>query len=165
MSGKWVATVWTVMEWFSNVSAAFNQDAKIPSLTNVFTLEMGIHKVFDDLEIYLNFVGPVGVFFFLSSWCLIFYLQLDSWWTWTQVSYRLFPYRVLCPNGPPKWSCVPVSWSRTSSAECYFKLHMAATKVAHLSGTAEYIEKILHIMEEMKVLFEDGSSADSSALD
>jgi hypothetical protein len=39
----------------------------------------------------------------------------------------------------------------------YLELHAAAAKVAHLSGA---VEKILRDIEEMKVLSEDGSSAE-----
>jgi hypothetical protein len=42
----------------------------------------------------------------------------------------------------------------------YLELHAAAAHVAHLSGAAEYINKILRDLEEIKVLSEDGSSTD-----
>ncbi|KAF9513999.1 hypothetical protein BS47DRAFT_1454960 [Hydnum rufescens UP504] len=42
----------------------------------------------------------------------------------------------------------------------YLEMHAAAAKVAHLSGAAEYIEKTLRDLEEVKVLAADGSSAE-----
>ncbi|KAF9513966.1 hypothetical protein BS47DRAFT_1382187 [Hydnum rufescens UP504] len=42
----------------------------------------------------------------------------------------------------------------------YLEMHTTATKVAHLSGAAEYIEKTLRDLEEVKVLVADGSSAE-----
>ncbi|GBE80265.1 hypothetical protein SCP_0214820 [Sparassis crispa] len=41
----------------------------------------------------------------------------------------------------------------------YLALHAACAKVAHLSGAAKYIDKVLEDLEEMPVLSEDGSSA------
>jgi hypothetical protein len=42
----------------------------------------------------------------------------------------------------------------------YLELHAAAAKVAHLSGAADYIEKTLRDLETVRVLSEDGSSAE-----
>ena len=41
----------------------------------------------------------------------------------------------------------------------YLELHAAAANVAHLSGAAQYIDKIFRDLEEVKVQSEDGSSA------
>ena len=42
----------------------------------------------------------------------------------------------------------------------YLELHATCAKVAHLSGAAEYIDKIHRDMEEITVLSSDGASAD-----
>ncbi|KZP20503.1 hypothetical protein FIBSPDRAFT_742124, partial [Athelia psychrophila] len=42
----------------------------------------------------------------------------------------------------------------------YLKLHAACAQVAHLSGAAKYIDNILRDLEEIRVLANDGSSAD-----
>jgi hypothetical protein len=41
----------------------------------------------------------------------------------------------------------------------YLRIHAACCRVAHLSGAAEHMDKILEDLEYMRVLSEDGSSA------
>jgi hypothetical protein len=41
----------------------------------------------------------------------------------------------------------------------YLRIHAACCRVAHLSGAAEQIDKVLEDLEVMRVLSEDGSSA------
>jgi hypothetical protein len=41
----------------------------------------------------------------------------------------------------------------------YLRIHAACCRVAHLSGAAEYMDKILEDLEDMRVLSNDGSSA------
>ena len=42
----------------------------------------------------------------------------------------------------------------------YLKIHAACAKIAHMSGAGEYIEQILRDLEDMKILSEDGTSAE-----
>jgi hypothetical protein len=41
----------------------------------------------------------------------------------------------------------------------YLRIHAACCRIAHLSGAAEQIDKVLEDLEAMPVLSEDGSSA------
>ena len=41
----------------------------------------------------------------------------------------------------------------------YLRIHAACCRVAHLSGAAEQMDKVLEDLEHMPVLSEDGSSA------
>lgn len=40
----------------------------------------------------------------------------------------------------------------------YLAIHAACARIAHMSGAAEYIQKVLRDVEEIKVLAEDGGS-------
>jgi len=40
----------------------------------------------------------------------------------------------------------------------YLEIHAACAKIAHLSGAAEYIERVLEYVEEISVLADHGSS-------
>ena len=42
----------------------------------------------------------------------------------------------------------------------YLAIHAACCRVAHMSGAAEYLDKLICDMEELHVLAEDGTSAD-----
>ena len=41
----------------------------------------------------------------------------------------------------------------------YLEIHAACCKVAHMSGAAEYLDRVMRDMEELPVLAEDGRSA------
>ena len=41
----------------------------------------------------------------------------------------------------------------------YLRIHATCCRVAHLSGAGEYMDKTLEDLEDMRVLSEDGSSA------
>ena len=62
---NWVATVWTVMQRFGNISAAFEQELhgdRIHGLNNVLTLSPDVHQAYDQLMLCLLFKDAVGVF-------------------------------------------------------------------------------------------------------
>ncbi|TFK36248.1 hypothetical protein BDQ12DRAFT_254862 [Crucibulum laeve] len=42
----------------------------------------------------------------------------------------------------------------------YLKIHASCARIAHLSGAADYIDMVLREMEDIKVLSEDGTSAE-----
>ena len=43
----------------------------------------------------------------------------------------------------------------------YLQIHAACAKVAHLSGAAEHMDKILRELEDIRVLSKDGASAEA----
>ncbi|KAF9513329.1 hypothetical protein BS47DRAFT_1485733 [Hydnum rufescens UP504] len=118
-----------------------SMDPRSMALPNVLTLEMSIHEEFDKLGIYLDPIAEVGGPFLRathSSRCSTF-----------DFSNR-FPTIVFTSSDP----LLPLPNPR------YLEMHAAAAKVAHLSGAAEYIERTLRDLEEVKVLSADGSSAE-----
>jgi len=43
----------------------------------------------------------------------------------------------------------------------YLQIHAACARVAHLSGAAEHMDKILRELEDIRVLSKDGASAEA----
>ncbi|GBE88143.1 hypothetical protein SCP_1203730 [Sparassis crispa] len=130
--------VWSIMNTFSsrkNLSDDLN-GAKIHRLENVMTLEPSVHRSFDALEIWF-IVTKTKNKYKLEGRSDLYLRQLPNDVTFTTIDPELLP--VPSPD--------------------YLALHAACAKVAHLSGAAEYINKVLRDLEEMPVLSEDGSSA------
>ncbi|KAI0308859.1 hypothetical protein OF83DRAFT_1072882 [Amylostereum chailletii] len=85
--------------------------------------------------------------------------------TGTPNSYRVRGHRAYVTDGLPD----QVTFSSPDPTELplpdkkYLALHAACCRIAHLSGAAEAIDKILHDIEMTSVFAEDGSSADALA--
>ena len=45
-------------------------------------------------------------------------------------------------------------------SRAYLEIHAASAKIVHMSGATEYMDKILRDMEDIRVLSNDGTSAE-----
>ncbi|KAF9502615.1 hypothetical protein BS47DRAFT_1490670 [Hydnum rufescens UP504] len=134
--------VWTIMDAFGIIPATFQRDPygpKIHALTNALTLDSSVHEAFDSLRIYLDPISEVPNGYRLGAFPERILTLLG------------LPSRVVFKSSDP---LLPLPNPR------YLELHAAAAKVAHLSGTADYIEKTLRDLETVRVLSENGSSAE-----
>ncbi|KAF8518827.1 hypothetical protein BU17DRAFT_76064 [Hysterangium stoloniferum] len=114
-------------------------DANIHRLENIMTLELDFHSFFDTLDAWLE-------------------EQSGQPHTY-KVKFR-FP-AVNVDNRDPKLIVFESMHNNLPlPSPTYLEIHAACAKVCHLSGAAEYIDKYEREMEDIKVLSNDGTSAD-----
>lgn len=102
-------------------------------LENVMTMEMGIHGLFDDLDIWLEATNVINQYTLRATQpFFLFGLPLSV----TFIAQNNLPL----PD--PR----------------YLALHAACANVAHLSGAGEYIDTIDRDIDTIRVLAKDGSS-------
>ncbi|KAI9507875.1 hypothetical protein F5148DRAFT_980748, partial [Russula earlei] len=134
------ATILAVLQRFHCDITKFDGE-KVHSLTNVMTLEHHIHDRFDRLELYFEATvssGTVVLSLNHSIHCV--------------PSHRKIITRSNFTAGDPEHLPVP-------SPEL-LALHATCCKVAKLSGSAEYIDRVYRDADEMDVLAPDGASGD-----
>ncbi|KAJ1299318.1 hypothetical protein OPQ81_000001 [Rhizoctonia solani] len=130
------AVVWTVLEHFSGMNVAMDLcEQNINRLSNILTLTMHEHQIFGRLSGWLEAVPDQGHTYRMCS----------------QRRYLEFPQGKV------------VTFTTTRSEydlpdPRFIAIHAACAKVLHASGMAEFIDRIIRDLEELKVLAEDGSS-------
>ncbi|TFK36250.1 hypothetical protein BDQ12DRAFT_610208 [Crucibulum laeve] len=136
----YAATVWTIMESFGYTELQQELNGvNIYRLENVMTLSADAHDRFDRLKLWFVETDTPNTY------------RLDAT---DEIFLTSYPKTVTFENHSdldlPLPSCT------------YLKIHAACARIVHLSGAAEYIDMILREMEDVKVLSEDGTSADVS---
>ncbi|KAI6012252.1 hypothetical protein EDC04DRAFT_2905058 [Pisolithus marmoratus] len=135
---KYASSVWVVLDRFgySSLQEELN-GPNIHRLENVITMEPSLHHLFDSLQIWFTETAEPDKYKLEAvDDCLI----------------SRSPKYVTFSTPDPQRLPLP--------SPTYLAIHAACAKVAHLSGAAEYIEKILRRMEDTCVLAEDGGSAE-----
>ncbi|KAH9958216.1 hypothetical protein BC827DRAFT_1261357 [Russula dissimulans] len=131
------ASVLAVLQRFNCDIGSFN-GKRVHSLINVMTLEHNIHDAFDRLLFYFEATPQENRYEAMSLDDTVIHPQMRQFVTFTTNDAENLP--------------VPLRE--------LLALHATCCKVAHLSGAAEYIEKIYRDADEMGVLASDGASAD-----
>ncbi|KAK0475926.1 hypothetical protein IW261DRAFT_1493671 [Armillaria novae-zelandiae] len=142
---EWVASVWAVMYMFGIHMEELNGTG-IHRLENILTLSPSLQDFFDQSALWFEAVENQPNTYTIVS-------------TISSVLERL-PSRVVTFT-TPNTNVLPLP------SPAYLAIHAACCRVAHLSGAAEYVEKVLREEEEIRermgsmcTLAEDGSSMD-----
>ncbi|KEP51112.1 hypothetical protein V565_067520 [Rhizoctonia solani 123E] len=130
------ATIFTALERFGGISHLERNQHGPHHLTNIMTLQTGLRKNFDRLQLWLDPVEGVDNTYTIGR--QFPGLRLD------------LPQTVTFTTSTPGF---PLPDRR------YLALHAACARVIHLSGATEAISSIIEEMEQTRVLSEDGSSA------
>ncbi|KIM37202.1 hypothetical protein M413DRAFT_31135 [Hebeloma cylindrosporum] len=131
-------TIQAIVHNFSGISVLDELNgSSIHKPSNILTLEVTLHSLFDDLHLWFEAVPntlntyDIGLAFYLGP-----HLVPHTSVTFSTNTERLLP--------DPR----------------FLKLHAAVCRIAHLSGAAEYIESYDRDTKSTTVLARDGSSAD-----
>jgi len=135
---QYSATVWAIIHNFSGISVLDELNGpSIHCLSNILTLELNLHKPFDNLDLWFEAVHDTVHTYDIRS-----------------------PY----PLGPHLVPHTRVIFTTNTNLSLpdprYLKLHAAVCRIAHLSGAAEYVESYDRSTDSSLVLAHDGSSAD-----
>ncbi|KAH7910681.1 hypothetical protein BJ138DRAFT_1064691 [Hygrophoropsis aurantiaca] len=132
------ASVWAVMKGFGGRTLPDDLNGhKIHRLENVMTMSYDVHQKFGKLNVW--------------------FMETD-----TPNKYELCAPHGYYLTGYPK----TVTFENHSDLDLplpsptYLKIHAAYARVAHHSGAAEQIDKVLGEMEDIQILSEDGTSAE-----
>ncbi|KAI0658312.1 hypothetical protein C8Q70DRAFT_917783 [Cubamyces menziesii] len=138
------ATVWTTLHRFGYKDiceelGAATTATNLHRLENILTLDPFVHQLFDMLHLWFEAVeGQPNVYNVA--------LAPDS------THEELFlPKTVRFASHRPG---LPLPNPR------YLQIHAACCRIAHMSGAAEFLDSVYQEMEELRVLAEDGASAD-----
>lgn len=119
-----------------------------------------LHTLFDDLNLWFEHVAVSSCKYIPSFHCpLTFSQDLDNTYTvcfWSPRDRLSFlsagqSHTITFTSTDP---CLPLP------NPDYLRLHAAVCRVAHMSGTAQYLDLEDRKIDELKVLACDGSSAD-----
>jgi len=119
------------------------------------TMTNNVHSHFDRLQVW--FVAEVMVFF-QHCWRLTHVEILDCHYDQPH-TYRIEAARPFFIQRYPQ----VVTFTTSDAGRLplpsprYLEIHAACAKIAHLSGAAEYIERVLEYVEEISVLADHGS--------
>ncbi|TFY66796.1 hypothetical protein EVG20_g4297 [Dentipellis fragilis] len=134
---KYVAPVWTVMDMFGYGSIQEELTSNhIHRLENILTLSQDLHSVFDMLLLWFEAIED----------------QPHSYYV------RVAEPFVPAPPFPEKVQFVGKHDLPLPSPK-YLAIHAACCRLAHMSGAAEYAEKIYREEKTLDVLAADGKSA------
>lgn len=125
----------------------------IHRLSNILTLRVEVHSLFDKLDLWFELV-PVSFVLVVHYYDLIHTAQNTLNTYNICVSHDFFRRTLLPTITFTSHNGFPLPDPR------YLKLHAAACRIAHLSGATEYIETHYRDMDSIKVLACDGTSAE-----
>ncbi|KAF8904075.1 hypothetical protein CPB84DRAFT_1845472 [Gymnopilus junonius] len=133
---KYASTVWTVLSRFSGDVTLLDHLAghRIHSLENILTMDCMFHKMFDNLNVWLEPTDIPNI-----------YRRCGN----IEASFYGLPRTVTLESSDPQ---LPLP------SPVYIRLHAACARVANLSGAMEYIDSFWRDMENARVLAHDGSS-------
>ncbi|CAE6458116.1 hypothetical protein ACGC1H_006836 [Rhizoctonia solani] len=130
------ASIWSIVQAYGGIPQIEVNAEGIHHLRNIMTLRKEIHGAFDQLWIWLEPVQD----------------QADTY----AIGRR---YEGFFPDIPPTVTLTTDTGLPLPDRR-YLALHATCAKVVHMSGAAELIDSILRDREKVKVLSQDGSSAD-----
>jgi hypothetical protein len=147
------ASILAVLKRFCYDIDAFN-GPKVHSLTNVITMEKNIHDLFDRLQLYFELEATSSLASVFSIMALIGYrVAIEREGSLRSQTIHSTPHSEYVSFRHPEHLPVP--------APELLALHTTCCKVAHLSGAAEYIDRVYRDAERMGVLASDGTSGDT----
>ena len=129
----------------------------IHRLENVMTLDVAIHGWLDLMSLWFEAIDGRVRFRLLS---MSVHHRLNT-------RYRPQPHSYRIETRPPFVPDASFPREVTFTSQCnlplpspkYLRIHAACCRIAHLSGAAEYLDKIYRDEEELSVLSSDGASA------
>ncbi|RPD56816.1 hypothetical protein L227DRAFT_595003 [Lentinus tigrinus ALCF2SS1-6] len=134
---NFIATAYTMLNRFGYTDIQPElAGTKIHRLENVLTLATGMHEEFDQLNLWFEAVPDKP-----HAYCVITHDPFIPGWSVPQQVTFTSRYDIPLPS--PR----------------YLRIHAACCRIAHLSGAAEYIDKIYRDEEDLPVLAPDGASA------
>jgi hypothetical protein len=153
---KYAGSVWAIIESFSGTDALSELNGeKIHHLGNGFTMDMGLHSMFDDLDLWFEHV-IVRTQSTYSSSRPSDALQGDTYRVCTVIP-KAAPFHALPPNPTVTFTSTDPGLPLPKSE--YLRLHAAVCRIAHMSGVAGYLDLEDRESERRGVLAHDGSSA------
>ncbi|CAE6364000.1 unnamed protein product [Rhizoctonia solani] len=129
-----VARIWAILHMYGGIQPHELNGTGIHRLSNILTLEVGLHFCFDNLQIWLE---PTGI---ENQYSIA---RREEYYSPELPAVVTFATSTQYPLPDPR----------------YLALHAACARIIKLSGAAEYVEKILRDAEEVKALSEDKSSS------
>ncbi|TRM63315.1 hypothetical protein BD626DRAFT_569332 [Schizophyllum amplum] len=136
----WAASVSSIFERFGHVDICDElKGPLVHRLENIISVSHDIHDDFDNLNIWLEHVGePDGHRYRVCGPNAIF-----------------FAATIYSDDGIIEFT-TPDDNTYPLPSRKYIKLHAAACNVAHMSGAADHFDNIDRVLEEDRVLAEDG---------
>ncbi|TFK83085.1 hypothetical protein K466DRAFT_590014 [Polyporus arcularius HHB13444] len=133
---NYLVTAYTMLNKFgcTNIQQELT-GVNIHRLENVMTLEVNVHYHFDKLLVWLEAVEG------------------------RPHTYRIVTQKPYFGNFPDEVTFTSPHAHLPQPSPRYLRVHAACCRIAHMSGAAEYIDKIYRDEEELGVLSEDGTSA------
>ena len=149
---KYAGAVWAIINSFKSIDILELNGEKIHSLENGFTMDVVLHVLFDNLQLWFEHIA-------VSSYRL-YRMSSDIGKNNTYRVHTLYPMHSLS-HLPPN----PVIMFTSTDPRLplpnpeYLKLHAAVCRVAHMSGAAGYLDQEDQDLNQIGVLAPDGSSA------
>ncbi|KAI0363225.1 hypothetical protein BV20DRAFT_907939, partial [Pilatotrama ljubarskyi] len=139
------ATVWAILDRFGHRDICeeigiASSGSRLHRLENIMTLDLPIHMRFDDLKVWFDAVPDQPHCYNVCHpprTASIFVATLPR-------RVQFVSHRADLPVPNPR----------------YLNVHATCCRIAHMSGAADYIDRILRDMEEAKVLAEDGGDTE-----
>lgn len=129
-------TIWSVIKSFTNIEFTELNGDNINSLTNVLTLDTGLHKFFGPLDFWFEAVPGVSNTYQLRKADPSYFR--DAVKDGAEVTF-MSPNPELYPLPDPR----------------YLAFHAAVAKVVHMAGMAEHLDEILWKTEDIGVLSDE----------
>jgi len=136
----YVSDGWNIIECFGLTLPEELNGVNVHRLENVMTMSYDMHQMFDRLYLWFKATDTPNKYELCVPPSLAYYLSFLP----KTVTFKNHATTLDLPLPSPT----------------YLKIHAACASIAHLSGAAEHINKILREMEDTIVLSEDGSSAE-----
>lgn len=129
----------------------------IHRLENVMTLDVAIHRWFDCMALWFEAIdGRVR----LRLLSMSFRHRLNTRPRSQPHSYRIETRPPFVPDASFPHEVTFTSWCNLPlPSPKYLRIHAVCCRIAHLSGAAEYMDKIYREEEDLGVLSTDGASA------
>jgi hypothetical protein len=129
-------TIWTVIKSFSSIEFTELNGDNINSLTNVFTLDLNVHRFFGELKIWFEAVSG----------------KLNTYKIKKAKEYLL---RDTVEDGAEVTLKSPNENDFELPDPRYLALHAVLARVVHMAGMAEHLDDIIRKYEDIRVLSDD----------
>jgi len=130
------ASIWTVIESFTNIKFTELLGDNINSLTNVMTLDLAVHQYFGELKLWFEPVPEKPTTYIIRK-------AQRNWLFGTLEDGQRVVFK------SPDEDKFPIPDRR------YLAFHAAVAKVVHMAGMAEYLDDIIRKQENIRVLSDE----------
>ncbi|KAI0351275.1 hypothetical protein OH77DRAFT_1429787 [Trametes cingulata] len=139
------APLWTILTRFGcrDICEELGLDSKnanLHRLENIMTLDVIVRDTFDQMDLWFEPVNDQE-----HTYKIVLAARVQ------RLAEGIVPQEVTFTSHHPE---LPLPSPK------YLRIHAACCRIAHMSGAAEYLDLVLHELEEMQVLACDGTSAD-----